>query len=561
MNSFQSIISARHPSSHGGAQGGSGGNVSDGINGDSTLQELNHAIDIIQKDSPRTEYSKLRNAREQATFNLMMRMDPEALSAIRQEFFRRDDSVSLIDFIFIMSKHLIDFTNEDRKISRSTQGEREFVMDMHELFKEVDVNGDGMMEWEEFTKFTVEKASLLNKRFVISTLPEYIDSTPLLDSAMRQFRRHNVFTLLPMQSVNSFAVLEEHRKQIPVYHASDGHEVTTIPLESVPLAIDWNPHSSILFASTSDLQISTFQQLTNKKFQPLSSWSTPMAQKSLAWMESNETLYSGSINGSLHCWKLGDRVLESSVVHGHSNILMKLLALDRLDNLMSASLDGTIGCWDTYTNTVIHKLRGHSKGIFELSFNPDYRLLFSCGFDHDVFVWSPFVNSLVFKLKGHRASLIGCQSVEHSPEIITADEDGIFKLWDVRTFQCVQTFQKPQILNSFEDPNDHLTCFIHTQIPSQFHLPSSRNLLPRQSTRPMVPKPVTTTNSPLNEYRIYAASRRIISFDQKKIVQEKTTDYTNVMWIALNHSNHLILTVSNRNLVVWDLLLGSKMLV
>jgi hypothetical protein len=77
----------------------------------------------------------------------------------------------------------------------------------------------------------------------------------------------------------------------------------------------------------------------------------------------------------------------------------------------------------------------------------------------------------------------------------------------------------------------------------------------------MVSKPIASTSSPLDEYRIYAASRRIISFDQKKIVQQKTTDYTNVMWVALNHSNHLILTVSNRNLVIWDLLLGSKMLV
>jgi WD40 repeat protein len=566
MKSFQNIFQQQPSGSGNNYSRGSasihvssaGGNI-DPLN-DTSLQELNNAATMIQQlDSPRTEYSKLRNAREQATFNLMMRMDPDALSEIRQEFFRREDSVSLIDFIYIMSKHLIDFANDDRKMSRSSKEERDFVMDMHELFKEVDVNGDGMMEWEEFTKFTVEKASLLNKRFVISTLPEYIDSTPKLDNSMRQFRRHNLFSMLPMPSVGSFAVLEEHRKQIPIYHASDGYEVTTIQLESVPLAIDWNAHSSVLITSTSDLQISTYQQLTNRKFNFVSSWSTPTAQKALAWMESSETLYSGSINGSLHCWKLGDKISESSVTQGHSDILMKLLALDHLDNLMSASLDATIGCWDTYTNTVIHKLRGHSKGIFELSFNPDYRLLFSCGFDHDVFVWSPFVNSLVFKLKGHRASLIGCQSVENSPEIISADEDGVFKLWDVRTFQCVQTFQKPHIINSFEDPNDHLTCFVHTQIPTHNHIPS-RHHLPR-STRPLNATTTTNAVSPLNEYRIYAGSRRIISFDQKKIVQEKTTDYTNVMWVAINNDSHLILTASNRNLIIWDLLLGSKMLV
>ena len=228
---------------------------------DNSLQEINNAIETLKFDTPRTEYSKLRNAREQATFNLMMRMDPDALAAIRQEFFKRNDAVSLIDFIYIMSKHLIDFTSEDRKSIRNTREDRDFVMDMSELFKEVDVNGDGMMEWEEFTKFTVEKASLLNQKFVISTLPEYVDSTNLLDNIMRQFRRQNIFSMLSIPSIGSFAVLEEHKKNITIYHASNGREVTSISMESVPLAIDWSARSSTMFTSSSDLQIQLYQQL------------------------------------------------------------------------------------------------------------------------------------------------------------------------------------------------------------------------------------------------------------------------------------------------------------
>lgn len=43
-------------------------------------------------------------------------------------------------------------------------------------------------------------------------------------------------------------------------------------------------------------------------------------------------------------------------------------------------------------------------------------------------VRSPFVNSLLNRLKGHHASLVGCQAVEGTPELITADSSGIVKV-------------------------------------------------------------------------------------------------------------------------------------
>ena len=36
--------------------------------------------------------------------------------------------------------------------------ERALVANLDDLFREIDINGDGDMEWEEFTSFIVEKA-------------------------------------------------------------------------------------------------------------------------------------------------------------------------------------------------------------------------------------------------------------------------------------------------------------------------------------------------------------------------------------------------------------------
>mgnify|MGYP003384901659 CR=1 FL=1 len=495
-------------------------------------------------DSPRTVYSNMRNARAQATFNLMMRMAPNALQAIRQEFYARSDSVCLTEFVHIMSKHLFNNQNDETSSSKvKNQDLRSFCSDMYELFKEVDVNGDGDMEWDEFTKFTVEKASSLNQSMVMTSIPEYFDNTSILDNSAKTFRRGNITSMIPILNTGLFAVLEEHRKVISIYHSSNGRLYNEIQTDAVPLAVEAMKGTNMMAAVFTDLSLSTFQiddnhTIPQKRNLIKATLPTPEIQMSMAWMASSDLLYTGGATGNILSWNMSQNQIVSTMP-GHSDIVMKILALDSLDSLMSASLDMTIGVWDTYTNTVIHKLKGHRKGVFSMSYNPDFRLLVSSGFDHDALVWSPFVNSLVYKLKGHHSSLVGCQCVENSPELITADEAGVFKLWDVRTFQCIQTFYNNS--NSDNEPAEHLSCFFNSKIPT-----SNLNKFNK--------------NPDIDDTMLFAGSRRIRCFEQKRVVHAKTTDLTNVVWADVKEASLTIITVSERNVIIWDLLLGSKII-
>lgn len=510
---------------------------------DTSLESINKAVQSVIKESPRTVYSKLRNQREQATFNLMMRMDPKALENIRHDFYCLHDVVSLHEFIHIMSKHLLDHTVQyGDNLQAQTTSHREFGSYMFELFKEVDVNGDGQMEWEEFTKFTVEKASLLNQKFVLTSITEYSESTHSIDIGVRMHRRNHLSNMLFLQGMGNFAVIEEHKKALTVYSTYTGAHVATIATEAVPLALEHIKEYSVLIASCANNTLNVIQlddHFPQKKFQIQNIWPTQHPLMSLAWMKSSELLYSGANNGRIYSWKYSDKSLLSTMP-GHTDIVMNLLALDKLDNLISGSLDTSIGVWDTYTNSIIHKLRGHRKGVFGLSYNPDYRLLVSCGFDHDAFVWSPFVNSLVYKLKGHRASLVSCQSVEDSPEVITADEGGVFKVWDIRTFQCVQTFFHNSS-TSDNEPQESLSSFFHTKMTMK-----DKTRHHQEDLR--------------TEARIFGGSKGVVCFDQKQIVHEKTTDFSNVIWLAMNSESCIVITVSDRNVLIWDMLMGSKLL-
>eukprot|EP01041_Mallomonas_annulata_P000978 gene978-1912_t len=486
--------------------------------------------------SPRAIYSKVRNIRSQATFNLMMKMAPSALASVRQEFHVRNDRVTLEEFIYIMSKHLIIQNSRNECTITISHEQLEFASSMNEIFKEVDMNGDGYLEWEEFTKLTVEKASTLNKRYAVNGIPNYYDSSSELDSSAHYRHRHDISHICPLPKMGAFALTEDHKNAIWIINARTGTLMTTIRTDAVPLALENIPEKDLLLATCADMTMITIlldDPMPSKKFSISSAWPTSGAQMSLAWMPSSKLLYSGSTNGVIYAWDLRKKTI-SATLRGHTDIVMSLLGLKKLDNLVSASLDSTIGVWDTYTNSMILKLEGHRKGVFSLSYNPDARLLISCGFDHDAFVWSPFVNSLVFRLKGHHASLVGCQCVENSSEVITADAFGVFKVWDIRNFVCVQTFGTTE--NRSSDLHTELTCFFHTKLP----------LLPGQ----------TEVDS-----RIFAASKWLYSFDQMRVVHELTTDKYAVLWTSFIEESWLIMTASAKNLTVWDALLGSKTII
>ena len=56
----------------------------------------------------------------------------------------RRDRVTLHEFVHIMSKHLI-YQVKRITMSHNSQEQREFAANMCELFREVDMNGDGVL--------------------------------------------------------------------------------------------------------------------------------------------------------------------------------------------------------------------------------------------------------------------------------------------------------------------------------------------------------------------------------------------------------------------------------
>jgi WD40 repeat protein len=544
-------------------------------------------------------YSKSKADQSKLSVQLMMHLNSDRIASINSQFEQRGGSVDMLDFVRIMQAHLPEYLDSDprpeteyfggccgperleRDKDLTTKGpppkggevdESTLVANLCELFKEIDINGDGNMEWEEFTGFVVEKAAVFKDvHKSMDVLSDYHYKPMALDRNDRHRHNQYIEKLHYIEPYDQIAAIEQHSSEVTLYDASTGtHAASLTGLRGVPMALKYVEPLDCLVTACADMTMvawnlgnandrgsnydggslpnivktykgggsSSFINSSggsNRRFrngsggvnmEPYSvrsSWPTQHAQMSLCWEQRHQLLYSGSTAGMVHAWSVGKReevtCLGKEKWIGHNDIVMDLMSMPELDNIVSASLDTKICLWDAYNGSCRQELKGHKKGVFSLSHNPDYRLLISGGFDHDALVWSPFVPTLLFKLKGHSASLVNVHCVPDTPEVVTADINGYFKLWDLRNFQCVQTFS--------DDGRGGLSGMTHFA-----HCGPKRN-------------------------RFVASTKCIHFIDQGNSVREPVSHDLPISCVCYNNTNLSILTTTGQTVKIWDAITGN----
>jgi len=161
--------------------------------------------------TPRTNYALMKARREATSLQMMMHMDAGKVRSIQNKFEGLGGSVDLEGFVGIMRKHLpemkevatkakprrvyldtrqqnpahfdpyapppvmveeVEETKEERE--KKEEGERldkimEITGDLVELFREVDINGDGDMEWDEVSSPSPRTRTSICSTRVLST--------------------------------------------------------------------------------------------------------------------------------------------------------------------------------------------------------------------------------------------------------------------------------------------------------------------------------------------------------------------------------------------------------
>ncbi|KAJ5684132.1 uncharacterized protein N7477_000477 [Penicillium maclennaniae] len=105
--------------------------------------------------------------------------------------------------------------------------------------------------------------------------------------------------------------------------------------------------------------------------------------------------------------------------------------------MVTGSSDFSCIVWDIKKDyQPIHRLIGHSAGVLDVCF--DDRYIVSCSKDTSICVWDRRTGALLKQLSGHHGPVNAVQL--RGDLVVSAGGDGVAKLWNVITGQCVKEF-------------------------------------------------------------------------------------------------------------------------
>ena len=109
--------------------------------------------------------------------------------------------------------------------------------------------------------------------------------------------------------------------------------------------------------------------------------------------------------------------------------------------ILSSSLDGFIHyhSLDDLTYKEHRTFNLHQKGVNAFVYSPKHRFMASCGEERHIILWEPFTLGRLTDLNGHNTSVSDLDINEERYHLISLGTDKVVKIWDTRTYVCIQT--------------------------------------------------------------------------------------------------------------------------
>ena len=211
--------------------------------------------------TPRRSYASRVALREQSSIKMMTALDSGRVGLIKREFEARGGSVDMFEFVRIMEANLPEHLYDDlNSAAAGAQSDTELTANLVELFREVDVNGDGYMEWEEFTRFMVEKAALFKQQLALDSIPSYSHNASQETSMGKSGHRHreSIDSLCVIPKYSLFACVEQHSPVVALYDAKNSTLKATMRCNAVPLSLCYVEPLQALIACCSDTTMVRF---------------------------------------------------------------------------------------------------------------------------------------------------------------------------------------------------------------------------------------------------------------------------------------------------------------
>lgn len=174
--------------------------------------------------SPRTTYANELDYQEVLFNDLTLNFDPITIKIIKKHFKERLGSLDIVQFISILKNHLLSWhpnlPNREKKLMRL----------LHRLFKEIDLNDNGDMEWAEFCNYIIhtnnasqnasgntENGSFKNKIYSVSK--QILDTKEYIETISQMFY---------IEKLGLFGIIGEGKSEIIFYDSETYKKVKAV---------------------------------------------------------------------------------------------------------------------------------------------------------------------------------------------------------------------------------------------------------------------------------------------------------------------------------------------
>ncbi|OQS07576.1 hypothetical protein THRCLA_20117 [Thraustotheca clavata] len=312
-----------------------------------------------------------------------------------------------------------------------------------EMFDQIDINGDGEVDWEEFTSFCVALGMISTKQSQLSTSDskgsgiEYGYKQFHSSHPARTFSYH-ISKMRCFEPLRKVAVLELDSPYIAIFDM-DGtylHDITNVAKSSIMkeglyiFDIDYIPSRNAYVIASSDRILTLWNIVNGNKGQYVQSGrfvSTSMMM-TIKWCPNLKLCMTATTTQAL-LWNLDTGKVEHRLT-AHKDLVTDIIELPTV--FITCSYDHKIAIWELDRMRVIYEFQGHTQGVLHLDCIEN--VLVSCGFEHHARVWSLTTRKQLVMLTGHHQILLDAKLIRYhaaSLSCVTGDVGGNFKVWDI----------------------------------------------------------------------------------------------------------------------------------
>jgi WD40 repeat protein len=378
--------------------------------------------------------------------DIMAYINKDKLNSINETFNRLGNGINLDQFIQIMLHFSENKTKEE---------DIEFIENVIDTFNIIDVNGNGIILWDDFSNYIVESDDNKSKNNIVNVIRNYHFCTTAKD---RQKHDNDISKIYFFEAIKHLLVIENESKKILIYNYLTGGLILSFSAHSGSvLAAEYLIGQDLVCTSGSDNCLLFWDPIHNYRL--VNKIPTRETQIVIRWYKPCNYLITGGFDQVVNVYKnmeFNDGKLKNSInlmslKKMHSEMLTDILVLRKHKMMVVGDIKGIISLWNIQNLEYKDKLKDqkyrHKKGIVSLACIEDKNWLLSCGVEHIVIIWDLVVGKHIGILQGHSTSLLGVKILMGTDQIITGDVGGIFKVWDARDLSLVQTFSIPNSTN------------------------------------------------------------------------------------------------------------------